>query len=219
MSAPIAGQVAPDSDAPSLTTAIQILLDRSGSMSRIKDSVIEGLDSFITEQLMIPGECTMRLCQFDTDYQEVYPSTPIADVPSMELVPRGCTALRDAWGRAMTEFAKELSDRPVHPDVVIFIVMTDGYENSSREWTDKMVSDMVTDRVAQGWRFLYLGANQDAVTEGMKYGVRRDDTMTFAPSGQSVAASCSTVSAVTTDWRGGGTRGVTEQNRKDVFDA
>jgi hypothetical protein len=219
MNAPMVERTAPDSDPRALTTAIQILLDRSGSMSWIKDSVIEGLDAFVTEQLTIPGECTMRLCQFDTDYQEVYPSTPITDVPSMELVPRGYTALRDAWGRAMTEFAKELSDRPVHPDVVIFIVMTDGYENASREWTDAMVNSMVTDRAAQGWRFLYLGANQDAVAEGLKYGVRREGTMTFAPTGQSAGAAYSAVSCVTTEWRGGGTRGVTEQQRKDVLGA
>lgn len=199
-----------------LDTAIQILLDRSGSMEHIRTATEQGLKSFLAEQRNTPGTCTVRLSQFDHLYEVVHSSRNLMDVPDPTLEPRGRTALLDAWGQAMTEFTEELGGRETQPDAVIFIVMTDGLENASQEWTKNMVSTMVTDKTAQGWRFIYLGANQDAIREGAAYGVPRGQTMTYQPSGQSVTSTYDVLTAAITDTRRARAAQFSEEDRRRV---
>lgn len=165
-------------------TAICLLVDRSGSMFSIRDDAEGGIRTLVTEQQALPGECTLRLVQFDDKYEVVYPSTPIKDVPDYILNPRGATALNDAWGKAVTEFGEELAALPEdkRPDKVVFVVVTDGYENSSREWTQERVFDLVKRQTDEwNWTFLYLAAGQDAMAVGAGYGVTgRGQTMSYS---------------------------------------
>lgn len=205
-------------DRPPRNTAIQILLDRSGSMEMIKEASKQGLAAFLTEQRNVPGECTVRLCQFDDEYDVVHESLPLDQVTGIELEPRHYTALCDSWGRAINEFAAELATRDVAPDLVIFVVVTDGLENASKEWTAERVQKAVREKTALGWKFLYLGANQDAVRVGMRYGVPQGQAMTYQPSGASVGTSYAVASAVTSSWRTGDTTRVfTEAERTQVI--
>src|SRR5690348_6532735 len=86
---------------PDLTT-IALLVDRSGSMQSVKDDAEGAIAAFIEAQRAVPGRCEVRLSDFDTEYRDVYPLTPIADVPAYTLQPRGGTALLDAIGRLVT---------------------------------------------------------------------------------------------------------------------
>jgi len=181
-------------------TAISVLLDRSGSMRAIREDAEGGLRALIEDQRAQSGRATLRLAQFDTEYEVVHPSWPMDQVPMPVLHPRGMTALLDAWGRGMVEFGEELAalpedQRPAH---VIFAVVTDGAENSSGEWTRQQVFDAVREQTDRwGWTFLFVAANQDAVTEGAKYGVPAGQSVTYShDSGGTQSAFRSTSSVI-----------------------
>jgi uncharacterized protein YegL len=200
-------------------TAIQLLLDRSGSMVSIRSDAEGGIKTFIEDQRKAPGKCTLRLAQFDYEYELVHPSTPIADVPFPSLHPRGGTALLDGWGRAMTEFGEELAGLPEdgRPAHVIFVVVTDGYENSSQEWSREQIFNKVTEQTeTYGWQFLYLAAGQDAVKEGAAYGVASAATMDWAASPKGTQAVYSAASASVLRTRSGNDGGFTEAERKSA---
>lgn len=197
-------------------TAILALLDRSGSMASIRSDAEGGLRTFIDDQRKEKGECSLRVCVFDTEYDEVYPSTDIQTAAYPEIHPRGATALLDAWGRALTEFGEELSALPEseRPGTVIFVVVTDGLENSSREWTRDKVFEAVRRQTEQyGWTFLFLAANQDAVATGESLGVRANCSVTYSQSSAGVGASYDALSQAVTRTRGGTFRGFTEEQR------
>ncbi|MET7768146.1 vWA domain-containing protein [Nocardia sp. NPDC005366] len=169
-------------------TLLAVLLDRSGSMQSIKSDTDGGFDAYIEEQRTLPGTIEVTLAQFDTEYECVYANLPIAQVPPLNLRPRGGTALYDAVGKLVTEIGADLAARPEEqrPGTVIVIVLTDGHENSSREWTHEAVRSLITQQQeVYSWDFLFLGANMDAVQIGSQMGFdpRRSITYTAAPAG------------------------------------
>jgi hypothetical protein len=187
-------------------TAVAFLIDRSGSMYRIAEDAAGGIAKFLEDQRKIDGKCTVRIAQFDDQYDVLCVSTPVENVPNPTIDPRGSTALLDAWGKAMTEFGEELAALPEdeRPANVIFVVVTDGHENSSHEWTREQVLAKVKEQTEKwNWRFLYLAANQDAVKEGAKYGVARGQTMTYDATGAGAQSAYAAASASITATRTG----------------
>ena len=163
-------------------THLYFLLDRSGSMQSIKSDTEGGFAAFVEEQRQAPGECRVTLAQFDDRYEVVYSRRDLADVPPLELQPRGSTALLDSMGRLITEAGQELAALPEdqRPGTVVVAVMTDGHENASREWDHPAIKSLVEQQSDQwGWQFLYLGADQDAIEVGASIGVRRDQSLTY----------------------------------------
>lgn len=200
-------------------TAIQLLIDRSGSMYGIRSDAEGGVKTFIEEQRALPGKCTLRFAHFDDRYEIVHESLPIADAPVYVLTPRGSTALLDAWGRTMVDFGAELAalSEDERPDNVVFVVVTDGLENSSTEWTYESVSVKVKEQTEKwGWKFLYLGSGQDAVHEGAKLGVPRSQSLTYGVTGQSVNSSYSAAAAAVTRTRSGKSVTFTADERKSA---
>ena len=164
-------------------THLYFLLDRSGSMVSLREDTIGGFDTFITEQRTEPGRCRVTLAQFDNEYDEVYADRDIATVPSLVLVPRGSTALLDALGRLVVTAGERLAALPEQdrPGSVIVGVMTDGYENASRDWTHGRIKALIEQQSTEyGWQFLYLGADQDAIEEGAKMGFAAGKSMTYS---------------------------------------
>jgi len=187
-------------------TAIAMLIDRSGSMLTTREDAVGGMATFLKEQREVPGKCTVRISQFDDHYEVVCESIPVAEVKNPDLVPRGSTALLDAWGRLMTEFGEELADLPEdeRPENVIFVVITDGHENSSREWTRDALFEAVTEQTNKwGWKFAYLGADQDAVTVGGGYGVAAGQTMSYSGDSAGTKSAYAATSAMVTNTRKG----------------
>jgi hypothetical protein len=171
-------------------TLIAALLDRSGSMQSIKSDTEGGFDAYIEQQRGVPKRIEVTLARFDTEYEPVYANRPIAQVPPLELQPRGMTALYDAVGRLITDVGAELAGRPENerPGTVIVVVLTDGHENSSREWTHEAVRALITQQQElYSWNFLFLGANMDAVETGSRMGFRRQDSITYAAAPEAVA--------------------------------
>jgi hypothetical protein len=163
-------------------THIYFLLDRSGSMQSIKTDIEGGFAAFVEEQRRAPGACRVTLAQFDDRYDVVYSSVPVAKVPQLDLQPRGRTALLDAMGRLITSAGDELAARAEseRPGTVIVAVMTDGYENASREWTHSAIKALVEQQTEKySWEFLYMGADQDAIEVGVSLGVAAGASVTY----------------------------------------
>jgi len=156
-------------------TDLTVVLDRSGSMHACRSDAEGGLNSFIAKQKELPGECIFTLVQFDTVYEFVHKAIPLKTVPHCHLEPRGNTALLDAVGRAIVETGERLRALPEHerPGLVVFVIVTDGQENSSQEYTKARVREMIEHQQSvYQWQFTYLGANQDAFAEAGSMGIR-----------------------------------------------
>jgi len=187
-------------------TLIAAVLDRSGSMHSIKTDTEGGFDALIAEQRQLPGETLVSLFQFDDQFDTVYTRRSIQDVPPLALRPRNMTALLDAVGRSITMTGEELAalDEADRPGKVIFVIMTDGMENASREWSLSAVEKLVTQqREDYQWEFLFLGANIDAVKVGASMGFADTATMDYATSSKGVAGSYAAASAAVLRSRSG----------------
>ena len=163
-------------------THLYFLLDRSGSMQSIKTDTEGGFAAFIAEQRAHAGECRVTLAQFDDVYEVVHSGIPVADVPPLDLQPRGSTALLDAMGRLVTSAGAELAALPEdeRPGTVIVAIMTDGHENASQEWTHPAIKALVEQQTDDyAWQFLYMGADQDAIEVGTSLGVAAGASVTY----------------------------------------
>ncbi len=155
-------------------TDITLVVDRSGSMQVIQADAEGGVNAFIEKQAAEPGEALLTLVQFDTEYDFVHKGVPIDQVSKYELHPRGATALLDAVGRAINETGERLAkmQEQDRPGLVIFVIMTDGEENSSREFTKSQVKEMIEEQQSKyNWHFTFLGADQDAFAEAGGLGI------------------------------------------------
>lgn len=167
-------------------TDITVVLDRSGSMAAVRDDTIGGFNSFLEEQKAVPGSARVSLVQFDDRYEVLYENRSVQDAPMLSaktFVPRGSTALRDAIGRTINATGARLTALPEaeRPGKVLLIVMTDGEENASREFSGGQILDMIThQREKYQWEVVFIGANQDAVATGASYGIPQSNALNFA---------------------------------------
>jgi uncharacterized protein YegL len=167
-------------------TDISVVLDRSGSMESVRSDTIGGLNAFLADQREAGGEATITLVQFDNIYEVVYSAIPLTDAKPLDnstFVPRGSTALLDAIGRTVhatgRRFEAMAEDR--RPEKVVFVILTDGLENASQEFTAQKVNDMIShQRDVYKWEFVFLGANQDAITTAANLGIGAANALTYA---------------------------------------
>jgi hypothetical protein len=167
-------------------TDVTILLDRSGSMKSIREATVAGINKFIDEMNRVPGEGIWSLAQFDDPdsargARESFPHIVFQDradseVPRFEVadfMPRGRTALIDAVCFTVQKLSARIlplpeADRPR----VMVVIMTDGLENASREFSSARMRELIAEaQGVHGWEFIYLGANQDAFAEAGKFGI------------------------------------------------
>lgn len=165
-------------------TDVTVVLDRSGSMSSCQAEAENGVNHFVEEQRKQPGDCTFSLVQFDTEYEFVHRGVKIAEVPKFHLVPRGMTALLDAVGRAINETGVRLSamNENDRPGLVVFVIVTDGAENSSHEFKKPQIKEMIERQQKDyQWQFTFLGANQDAFGEAAALGINAAAVANYTP--------------------------------------
>ena len=166
-------------------TELVFILDRSGSMAGLEKETIGGYNSLIEKQKKSQGEVYVSTVLFDGVSEVLHDRIPLCEIQPMtedEYYVRGCTALLDALGGAIHhignvhKYAKE-EDRP---EKTLFIITTDGQENSSRRYTYKKVKHMVEKQKEKyGWEFLFLGANIDAIAEAERFGINADRAVNY----------------------------------------
>ena len=201
-------------------TEIVIVLDRSGSMSHGREDMEGGLNEFVKTQKECPGEAVLTLVQFDTEYEFVHKSKPIQAVGHIPLHPRGCTALLDALGRAIAEVKESqghLKDEN-KPAKTVVMVVTDGCENASREYSCEQVKKLVTDQAAAGWQFVYLGADVDAFAEAGGMGIEQQTSGGFVKTASGIANAYGATAQNVCAYRAGTTRNVayTQKQRDEM---
>jgi hypothetical protein len=192
------------------STHIAMVLDRSGSMETIATDTVGGLNRFIKEQQAVPGDCTLIITHFDTNaidtLRAIAPIKDIALINAAEFQPRGGTPLWDAIGKTIAttgDYLKSLPDAQ-RPDKIIFVVMTDGLENSSRDYTHPQVRDMIQHQTdVYKWQFVFLGANINSYAVGGAIGVAAVNTMNYASNSAGVQAAYASTSANTRSFRTG----------------
>jgi len=160
------------------TTKIYVVLDKSGSMENCREDTIGGYNSFVKNQRDLKADnAILSLFQFDNEYEMIYIDKKIEDVPLLDhqtFIPGGTTALLDAIGRTISNVIKE------EKDSIIFVILTDGEENSSKEFSRSKINDLIKNKKEEGWEFIFLGANQDAIQEASRLGIGADASLTFS---------------------------------------
>ena len=168
-------------------TEIICVIDRSGSMENIRADAIGGFNTFLEEQQKDKSDrCLLTYTQFDTEYDVIHESKPIEDVPPLDqstYQPRGGTALLDAIGKTINDAGRRFEAVPEEnrPGAVVFVILTDGEENSSKKYTREQVFDMIAKQRDQfNWQFLFLAANQDAIQSAAQFGIGAQNAATFS---------------------------------------
>ena len=166
-------------------TEIVFILDRSGSMSGLEADTIGGYNSLLEKQKKEEGEAIVSTVLFDDKQEVLHDRVNLDEMKPMtdkEYYVRGCTALLDAVGGAIHhignvhKYARE-EDRP---EKTLFIITTDGMENSSRRYTYEKVKKMVErQKEKYGWEFLFLGANIDAIEVAGRFGIGADRAVNY----------------------------------------
>ena len=169
-------------------TDLTILPDRSGSMGSIKKQTIEGVNNTVKDQRLAKGGCFVSLIQFDSEdpCEVVYDGLPVDEITPLTndtFCPRAATPLYDAINLAIARTEKRMVKA-----LKLFVIVTDGYENASRETTAEMVSNIISAKEEEGWRFLFVGANQDAILEAGKLGIKPGRALTYGVSDKEVLA-------------------------------
>ena len=158
-------------------TELVFILDRSGSMQGLEDDTIGGFNGMIEKQKKQDGEAWVSAVLFDDRTEVLYDRVDISRVEPLtdsQYYVRGCTAFFDAFGGAIHHIGNihKYARKDDVPEKTLFIIITDGLENSSRRYTVDKVRHMVSRQQKKyHWEFLYLGANIDAVEEAGRVGI------------------------------------------------
>lgn len=163
-------------------TAILLIIDRSGSMGNIRREAENSINAFLDGQRKEPGKTTIRIVDFDFEYNLVTESIDLNDFDKYVLTPRGSTALHDAMGRGIVEFGEELAKlkEEDRPSKVIVVTLTDGHENASQDWNADSVKLAVEHQTSSyNWNFVFLAANQNAILTAEQFGIARGSSLTF----------------------------------------
>lgn len=196
-------------------TAIATVVDRSGSMSAIVHEARSAINSFVNEQKKLPGKATLMHTQFDT-YVSIIPSRPLEDINELPLQPRGLTALNDAIGQTIVALGEELSemDEAERPGHVVVVIITDGFENASQEYTTKSVAELIKRQQEEySWEFVFLAANQDAVLAANDYHIARGSALSFSTTATGLGNSSTSLNTYVASTRAGNSYSFTDDDR------
>lgn len=188
---------------------VTVILDRSGSMSGIRDAAIEQVNAFMARECKTPGEGCWTLVTFDDPDSakgrcEPFPNVVFAQIPGKNpprltresYQPWGMTALIDVVCLTINATGARLAAMPEHlrPDRVVMVIVTDGHDNESKEFKDftsgdqfsKMNAMIKHQKEKYNWAFMFLGANQDSFANAKKYGIGAGNSSNFAYSAKGI---------------------------------
>ena len=168
-------------------TELVFILDRSGSMRGLEKDTIGGYNSMLERQRTEGGECVITTVLFDNRYELLHDridARAVRPITEREYTVGGSTALLDAIGATIHKIAAAQKNTARHyrADKVMFVIITDGGENSSRSYTTAQVRDMIQrQKCRYSWEFIFLGANMDAVETAGQFGIGADRAVDYVP--------------------------------------
>jgi hypothetical protein len=179
---------------------IAFLLDETGSMGSVRDATISGFNEYIDTLRAEHPAALLSLRLFSSQkYDKVAQLTPLKLAPRLSYenyAPGGNTPLYDCAARLIREM--EDDTRPLTPaPEVLFVIMTDGEENASREFNRERIFQLISAKQESGWTFVFLGANQDAWQVGRSIGVKQGSSMTYDANAAGVVHSFQMMSEAT----------------------
>lgn len=178
------------------TSELVLILDRSGSMSGLEKDTIGGFNSLIQKQRKEKGKCYVSCVLFDDVQEVIYDRVPLNEVKKMtqkQYYARGCTALLDAMGGAIHHIGNVHKYSKEEIGKTLFIIITDGLENSSKRYTYVTIKQMVErQKEKYGWEFIFIGANMDVIQEANKFGI--DQAVRYACDEEGTALNYSVLS-------------------------
>lgn len=184
---------------------IWFLLDRSGSMASIERDVVHGFDRFFTDQRTRDGAATVTLVQFDDQdpHDVLVDARPLAKVRSIagRFEPRGMTPLYDATGLLLDRAECRMRHQKSDPADQLVVILTDGMENASRDWSQQQLFERIAELRRAGWTFVFLGANQDSYEAGAGLAVAAGNVSNFRPDAPGLAAAYAGLDRTVGEWR------------------
>ena len=172
-------------------TELVFILDRSGSMGGLETDTIGGFNSTLEAQSKLEGETRVSTILFDNQFEELHDRINLSDIrplTSEQYFVRGSTALYDAVAMGIRKItnAQMAVKTNARADKVIVVIITDGYENSSRETSAAMLKKMIEEKRAEGWEFIFMGANIDAALAAGEIGISASNAANYVPDSRGV---------------------------------
>ncbi|MCG1024505.1 vWA domain-containing protein [Dehalobacter sp.] len=161
------------------------ILDKSGSMGGLETDTIGGYNAMLAKQQAVEGECLITTALFDNNYELLHDRIDIKAVSLItekEYQVGGATALLDAIGGTIHKIgnAQKNTAEDYRAEKVMFVIITDGEENSSREYSAEQIKQMIErQKTRYGWEFIFLGANIDAVETAGRFGISADRAQNY----------------------------------------
>lgn len=171
-------------------TEIVFILDRSGSMSGLEEDTIRGYNSMLEKQQKEEGEAIVTTVLFDHEYEIIHNRSNIKEIKPItekEYFVRGSTALLDAVGRTIDKMVRATRNtkKEYQADKLMFVIITDGMENASREYKYEQIKRMIErQKEKYKWEFVFLGANIDAISTAARFGIGEDRAANYNPDSQ-----------------------------------
>jgi len=205
-------------------TELVFILDKSGSMSGLEADTIGGYNSMLAKQKSVDGECYITTALFDNDYELLHDRIDIkavSPITDKEYQVGGSTALLDAIGRTINKIsnAQKHTAEDYLAEKVMFVIITDGEENSSREYTAEETKALIEQQKEKyGWEFIFLGANIDAVQTAGRYGIAPDRAVDYLADSEGTKLNFKAMANAVATFRESGTvdESCLEEIRKDV---
>lgn len=160
-------------------TELVFVIDRSGSMGGLESDTIGGVNAVLDRNRDTDGQAFVTTILFDNKIEYLHDHVDLGEVANLtkkEYWVRGCTALLDAVGEAITHTEKVQHYQPAghQADKVVCAIVTDGLENASQRFTYPRIKQLIEARREEGWEFLFLGANIDVAAEATRLGIAQE---------------------------------------------
>ena len=190
-------------------TELVFIIDRSGSMGGLESDTIGGFNALLKEQQGVEGDAMVTTVLFDDKYEILHDRVDIRGVKPLndkDYTVRGSTALLDAVGKTINKVraAQKGTAEEFRAEKVMFVIITDGHENASCEYTAEWVRERVErQKKKYGWEFIFIGANMDAIAEAAKIGIAADRARNYQANSVGTSEDFGVVSAAFTGYRTG----------------
>ena len=188
-------------------TELVFILDKSGSMGGLETDTIGGYNAMLAKQQEVEGECHITTVLFDNNYELLHDRIDIkavSPISEKEYQVGGSTALLDAIGRTIHKIgnAQKHTADDYRAEKVMFVIITDGEENSSREYSaEKIKAQIERQKEKYGWEFVFLGANIDAIETAGRFGISADRAQNYHSDSEGIELNFRVMSEVVAEYR------------------